>query len=172
MWTAWARSPSSGCPTSSGVSGSVRPLVPAARAGAGVGPTAVEAVAGPRRRPLAPYKRPKQYVVLDELPRTATGKLQRRLIPARVDPTWSPSRGRTTPAPTSTSDRSGAVRRILERMSPVDAGPPIATVNPVNGELLQSFEPFDAAGWRPPGHRGDGGAGVGHDHLRRAVPSC
>ena len=30
-------------------------------------------------------------------------------------------------------------------MSPVDAGPPIATVNPVNGELLQSFEPLDAA---------------------------
>ena len=30
-------------------------------------------------------------------------------------------------------------------MSPADAGPPIATVNPVNGELLQSFEPFDAA---------------------------
>jgi succinate-semialdehyde dehydrogenase/glutarate-semialdehyde dehydrogenase len=31
-------------------------------------------------------------------------------------------------------------------MSPTDAGPPIATVNPVNGELLQSFEPYDAAG--------------------------
>jgi len=31
-------------------------------------------------------------------------------------------------------------------MSPVDAGPPIATVNPVNGELLQLFEPYDAAG--------------------------
>ncbi len=30
-------------------------------------------------------------------------------------------------------------------MSPVDAGPPIATINPVNGELLQSFEPYDAA---------------------------
>ena len=30
-------------------------------------------------------------------------------------------------------------------MTPVDAGPPIATVNPVNGELLQSFEPLDAA---------------------------
>ena len=29
-------------------------------------------------------------------------------------------------------------------MSPVDAGPPIATINPVNGELLQSFEPLDA----------------------------
>ncbi|HUY65194.1 MAG TPA: aldehyde dehydrogenase family protein [Acidimicrobiales bacterium] len=31
-------------------------------------------------------------------------------------------------------------------MSPVDAGPPIATVNPATGELLQSFEPYDAAG--------------------------
>ena len=31
-----------------------------------------------------------------------------------------------------------------EGMSPADTGPPIATVNPVNGELLQSFEPFDA----------------------------
>ncbi len=31
-------------------------------------------------------------------------------------------------------------------MSPADAGPPIATVNPVNGELLQSFEPYDAVG--------------------------
>ncbi len=30
-------------------------------------------------------------------------------------------------------------------MSPADTGPPIATVNPVNGELLQSFEPLDAA---------------------------
>ena len=31
-------------------------------------------------------------------------------------------------------------------MSPADAGPPIATINPANGELLQSFEPYDAAG--------------------------
>ncbi|HEX3980496.1 MAG TPA: aldehyde dehydrogenase family protein [Acidimicrobiales bacterium] len=31
-------------------------------------------------------------------------------------------------------------------MSPVDAGPPIATISPVTGELLQSFEPYDAAG--------------------------
>jgi succinate-semialdehyde dehydrogenase/glutarate-semialdehyde dehydrogenase len=29
-------------------------------------------------------------------------------------------------------------------MSPVDAGPPIATVNPTTGELLQIFEPYDA----------------------------
>jgi succinate-semialdehyde dehydrogenase/glutarate-semialdehyde dehydrogenase len=29
-------------------------------------------------------------------------------------------------------------------MSQVDAGPPIATINPVDGELLQSFEPYDA----------------------------
>jgi succinate-semialdehyde dehydrogenase/glutarate-semialdehyde dehydrogenase len=31
-------------------------------------------------------------------------------------------------------------------MSSVDAGPPIATISPVNGELLQSFEPYDADG--------------------------
>jgi succinate-semialdehyde dehydrogenase / glutarate-semialdehyde dehydrogenase len=29
-------------------------------------------------------------------------------------------------------------------MSPAETGPPIATVNPVNGELLESFEPYDA----------------------------
>jgi succinate-semialdehyde dehydrogenase/glutarate-semialdehyde dehydrogenase len=29
---------------------------------------------------------------------------------------------------------------------PVDSGPPIATVNPATGELLESFEPYDAAG--------------------------
>jgi succinate-semialdehyde dehydrogenase/glutarate-semialdehyde dehydrogenase len=28
-------------------------------------------------------------------------------------------------------------------MSPVDAGPPIATINPANGQLLESFEPYD-----------------------------
>jgi succinate-semialdehyde dehydrogenase/glutarate-semialdehyde dehydrogenase len=31
-------------------------------------------------------------------------------------------------------------------MSPVAAGPPIATVNPATGQLLQSFEPYDDAG--------------------------
>ena len=31
-------------------------------------------------------------------------------------------------------------------MSTVDAGPPIATVDPTTGRLLQSFEPYDAAG--------------------------
>jgi succinate-semialdehyde dehydrogenase / glutarate-semialdehyde dehydrogenase len=30
-------------------------------------------------------------------------------------------------------------------MGSVDAGPPIATINPATGELLQSFEPYDAA---------------------------
>ncbi|HEX3567446.1 MAG TPA: fatty acid--CoA ligase family protein, partial [Acidimicrobiales bacterium] len=33
---------------------------------------------------LAPYKRPKEYVVTRSLPRTATGKLQRRLVPDAV----------------------------------------------------------------------------------------
>jgi succinate-semialdehyde dehydrogenase/glutarate-semialdehyde dehydrogenase len=31
-------------------------------------------------------------------------------------------------------------------VSPADAGPPIATINPATGQLLESFEPFDAAG--------------------------
>ncbi|HEX7459073.1 MAG TPA: aldehyde dehydrogenase family protein [Acidimicrobiales bacterium] len=31
-------------------------------------------------------------------------------------------------------------------MSPADAGPPIATVNPANGTQVESFEPYDAAG--------------------------
>jgi succinate-semialdehyde dehydrogenase / glutarate-semialdehyde dehydrogenase len=31
-------------------------------------------------------------------------------------------------------------------MTPGDTGPPIATVNPVTGEVLQCFEPFDAVG--------------------------
>ncbi len=30
-------------------------------------------------------------------------------------------------------------------MCPADAGPPIATVNPANGRLVESFEPYDAA---------------------------
>jgi long-chain acyl-CoA synthetase len=33
---------------------------------------------------LAPYKRPKEYVVTRTLPRTATGKLQRRLVPGAL----------------------------------------------------------------------------------------
>ncbi len=35
---------------------------------------------------LAAYKRPKQWAVLAELPRTATGKVQRRLIPGLIPP--------------------------------------------------------------------------------------
>jgi succinate-semialdehyde dehydrogenase/glutarate-semialdehyde dehydrogenase len=31
-------------------------------------------------------------------------------------------------------------------MSTVDAGPPIATINPVTGQLVQAFEPYDSAG--------------------------
>ncbi|MBV8463159.1 MAG: aldehyde dehydrogenase family protein, partial [Acidimicrobiales bacterium] len=30
-------------------------------------------------------------------------------------------------------------------MTPVDAGPPIAVVNPASGDLVESFEPYDAA---------------------------
>jgi long-chain acyl-CoA synthetase len=48
-----------------------------------VGPTApglVDAVDAFARTRLAPYKRPKAYVVVEELPRTATGKLQRHRL--------------------------------------------------------------------------------------------
>jgi long-chain acyl-CoA synthetase len=43
---------------------------------------AVAAFAGTR---LAPYKRPKQYVVVEDLPRTATGKLQRHRLRALLE---------------------------------------------------------------------------------------
>ena len=33
---------------------------------------------------LAPYKRPKQFEVVEALPRTATGKVQRRLVPGLI----------------------------------------------------------------------------------------
>ncbi|HLI74042.1 MAG TPA: AMP-binding protein [Acidimicrobiales bacterium] len=41
----------------------------------------VDALSSHARAHLAPYKRPKQYFALDELPRTATGKLRRRDLP-------------------------------------------------------------------------------------------
>jgi acyl-CoA synthetase (AMP-forming)/AMP-acid ligase II len=46
----------------------------------------VEALAAQASARLAGYKRPKQWVVLDELPRTATGKVQRHRIAARPEP--------------------------------------------------------------------------------------
>ena len=54
-------------------------------------------------------------------------------------------------------------------MSPVDAGPPIATVNPVNGELLQLFEPYDAAGVEHGREREGGPAQAGRRHLVRVL---
>jgi long-chain acyl-CoA synthetase len=42
---------------------------------------------------LAPYKRPKRYVQVDELPRTATGKLLRRGLPGLVAPGARPVAG-------------------------------------------------------------------------------
>jgi acyl-CoA synthetase (AMP-forming)/AMP-acid ligase II len=41
----------------------------------------VEAVKDLAQNRLAGYKRPKQYEVVDVLPRTATGKVQRNRIP-------------------------------------------------------------------------------------------
>ncbi|HVB94160.1 MAG TPA: AMP-binding protein [Acidimicrobiales bacterium] len=46
----------------------------------------LEAVAVRAVSRLAGYKRPKQYLVLDALPRTATGKLQRNLLAGLADP--------------------------------------------------------------------------------------
>ena len=60
-------------------------LVPAVPSGPGPARHLVEAVRAHAASRLAPYKRPKQYEVLDDLPRTATGKVQRSLIPALVD---------------------------------------------------------------------------------------
>jgi len=44
----------------------------------------IEAVRAHAARSLAPYKRPKQLEVVEALPRTATGKVQRRLVPGLV----------------------------------------------------------------------------------------
>ena len=60
-------------------------LVPAALSARGSDSGLVEAVRAHAAAHLAPYKRPKQYEVLDDLPRTATGKVQRSLIPALVE---------------------------------------------------------------------------------------
>jgi long-chain acyl-CoA synthetase len=61
-------------------------LVPAAGSAPGSRGDLVEAVRVRAEVQLAAYKRPKQYVLLGELPRTPTGKVQRNLIPDRVDP--------------------------------------------------------------------------------------
>jgi long-chain acyl-CoA synthetase len=39
---------------------------------------------------LAPYKRPKTYFKVEDLPRTATGKLRRRALPAALGLEISP----------------------------------------------------------------------------------
>ncbi len=49
-----------------------------------VGPVDADALSSHARAHLAPYKRPKQYFALDELPRTATGKLRRRDLPGAL----------------------------------------------------------------------------------------
>jgi long-chain acyl-CoA synthetase len=49
--------------------------------GSDAGGSIVDAVRARASERLAPYKQPKQYVLLDSLPRTATGKVQRNLIP-------------------------------------------------------------------------------------------
>jgi long-chain acyl-CoA synthetase len=46
-----------------------------------VGPAAEAALREHVSARLAPYKRPKTYFRVEELPRTATGKLRRRALP-------------------------------------------------------------------------------------------
>ena len=55
-------------------------LVPGPKAEGGSAAAVVDAVTAYADHHLAAYKRPKEYVVLEALPRTATGKLQRNLI--------------------------------------------------------------------------------------------
>jgi long-chain acyl-CoA synthetase len=62
-------------------------LVPAPRAVPSPEGHLTEAVRAHAEGHLAPYKRPKEYVILDELPRTSTGKLQRNLIRDRIGST-------------------------------------------------------------------------------------
>ena len=88
------RWPCSGWPTSGGASGSVR------RGGsrrAGADPDAVLGRRWPTTRPTTwpAYKRPKQYEVVDALPRTATGKVRRTSIPGALA-TWSEPDGGST----------------------------------------------------------------------------
>jgi long-chain acyl-CoA synthetase len=62
------------------VCAAVVPVRSASRSGAGR-KRLVDALVAQATARLAGYKRPKQWEVLDELPRTATGKVQRNLIP-------------------------------------------------------------------------------------------
>ena len=55
------------------------------RAGSGLLPTWLTRLPPSPARDLAPYKRPKQYVVVEDLPRTATGKLQRHRLRALLE---------------------------------------------------------------------------------------
>jgi long-chain acyl-CoA synthetase len=54
-------------------------------AGAPAAAPVVDALRAQASARLANYKRPKQYVVVDALPRTATGKVQRSLVPELIE---------------------------------------------------------------------------------------
>jgi acyl-CoA synthetase (AMP-forming)/AMP-acid ligase II len=51
-------------------------------------PTAVAAILADLRGRLAAYKLPRHIIVLDELPRTASGKLQRHLLREIIGATY------------------------------------------------------------------------------------
>ncbi len=61
-------------------------VVPATRLPRASARALIDEIGGHASARLAGYKRPKQYVVLAALPRTATGKVQRSLIPDLLDP--------------------------------------------------------------------------------------
>jgi acyl-CoA synthetase (AMP-forming)/AMP-acid ligase II len=58
-----------------------------------VGPVAEEDLKAYVSARLAPYKRPKSYFLVDDLPRTATGKLRRRALPSVLGLDRPPGRG-------------------------------------------------------------------------------
>ena len=60
-------------------------VVPATRLPPASTRALIDEVGGHASAHLAGYKRPKQYVVLAALPRTATGKVQRSVIPDLLD---------------------------------------------------------------------------------------
>jgi acyl-CoA synthetase (AMP-forming)/AMP-acid ligase II len=64
-----------------------------------VGPSTEEDLRRHVAARLAPYKRPKSYFHVDELPRTATGKLRRRALPEVLDLEGGPAGFVTGPGP-------------------------------------------------------------------------
>ena len=91
---------------------------------------------------LAPYKRPKTYFRVDDLPRTSTGKLRRRALPAVLGLEPPPARDRDlTRRPVAVPTGPTCHVAPWGKICPV----PIATVNPATGKTEQTFDPLDDA---------------------------